>query len=110
MPQTQRRTPRRGGTTTRRPASRKRAKSPSIRELLPRPRKGARLPPGMIRLDYERARGYLVRIGYVETSKGWRPRYKAYFSDSRCGGKAKARAAAEKWLKDLIRTGRPPKE
>jgi len=63
----------------------------------------------MVRLDYPKVQGYLVRIGYLRTKTGWVPKYKAYFSDTRCGGKAKARAAADAWLEGLLRTGRPPK-
>jgi hypothetical protein len=62
----------------------------------------------MVRLDYPKVQGYIVRIGYIRTKTGWQPRYKAYFSDTRYGSKAKAKAAAEAWLKGLIRTGRPP--
>lgn len=89
----------------RRPAAK--ARRPKIK--LPAARRGRRLPPGMVRLDYPKVRGYLVRIGYTRTKTGWVPKYKAYFSDTRCGGKSKARAAADKWLADLVRTGRPPK-
>jgi chitodextrinase len=63
----------------------------------------------MIRLDYPKVRGYLVRIGYRRTKTGWTPKFKGYFSDTRYGTKAKARAAAEAWLSTLLRTGRPPK-
>jgi hypothetical protein len=63
----------------------------------------------MIRLDYPKVRGYLVRIGYRRTKTGWTPKFKGYFSDTRYGSKAKARAAAEAWLSTLLRTGRPPK-
>ncbi|HEY7682139.1 MAG TPA: hypothetical protein VH879_05815 [Gemmatimonadales bacterium] len=90
--------PARRRTTTRR--------RPKIKP--PAPRRGRRLPPGMVRLDYPKVRGYIVRIGYIRTKTGWKPRYKAYFSDTRHGGKAKARAAAEAWLQKLLRTGRPP--
>jgi len=76
---------------------------------LPRPRRGRRLPPGIVRLDYEKARGYNVRIGYIRRKDSWRPRYQAYFADGRHGGKAEALAAAKKWLRTLIRTGKPPK-
>jgi len=77
---------------------------------LPRPRQGRRLPPGIVRLDYEKARGYNVRIGYIRSRNGgWRPRFQAYFADGRHGGKAGALAAARKWLRTLIRTGKPPK-
>jgi hypothetical protein len=63
----------------------------------------------MVRLDYPKVQGYLVRIGYLRTKTGWVPKFKGYFSDTRCGGKAKARAAADAWLEGLLRTGRPPK-
>jgi len=94
----------RGKAAARRPTK---ARKPTV--PLPKPRKGRKLPPGMIRLDYDRARGYLVRIGYLRTKSGWRPKFKAYFSDTRWGGKAPARRAAEAWLRTLIRTGRPPR-
>lgn len=90
----------------RRPAAKTRRR-PKIK--LPAPRRGRRLPPGMVRLDYPKVRGYLVRIGYLRTKSGWVPKFKAYFSDTRCGSKAKARAAADAWLAGLVRTGRPPK-
>jgi hypothetical protein len=76
---------------------------------LPKPRRGRRLSPGLVRLDYPKVKGYLVRIGYRRTVKGWRPRFKAYFGDGRYGGPRRAKAAAEAWLKQLIKTGRPPK-
>ena len=72
-------------TVARRPAAKPRR--PKIK--LPAARRGRRLPPGMVRLDYPKVRGYLVRIGYTRTRNGWGPKYKAYFSDTRCGGKAK---------------------
>lgn len=90
----------------RRPAAKTRRR-PKIK--LPAARKGRRLPPGMVRLDYPKVRGYLVRIGYLRTKSGWVPKFKAYFSDTRCGSKAKARAAADAWLAGLVKTGRPPK-
>jgi hypothetical protein len=76
---------------------------------LPAPRAGRPLPPGMIRLDYPSARGYLIRLGYTRTKTGYKPQRKAYFSDTRWGSRAKARAAAEAWLKRFLRTGRVPK-
>lgn len=93
-------------TSARRPVAKTRRR-PKITP--PAPRRGRRLPPGMVRLDYPKVRGYLVRIGYLRTKTGWVPKYKAYFSDTRCGSKAKARAAADAWLEELLRTGRPPK-
>jgi len=77
--------------------------------VLPKARRGRRLPPGVVRLDYPKVRGYIVRIGYIRTKTSWKPRHKAYFSDTRFGGKANAKAAAEKWLAGLIRTGKPPR-
>jgi len=95
---------------TKTPARRAAAKTPRRPKITPpAPRRGRRLPPGMVRLDYPKVRGWLVRIGYLRTKTGWVPKYKAYFSDTRCGGKAKARAAADAWLAGLLRTGRPPK-
>ena len=91
-----------------RQAKKKRRKSaPKI--PLPKPRRGRRLTPGIVRLDYPKVKGYIVRIAYRRTSRGWRPRFKAYFGDGRFGGKKKALAAAEAWLKALIKTGRAPK-
>lgn len=103
---------RRPAGKVRRPVAKVRSPAAKVRRpkiKLPAPRRGRRLPPGMVRLDYPKVRGYLVRIGYLRTKTGWVPRFKAYFSDTRCGSKAKARAAADAWLKDLVRTGRPPK-
>ena len=92
--------------TTRRTSPKHPKPAPKIR--LPRPRRGRRLPPGIVRLDYEKAKGYIVRIGYIRSKGGWRPRFKAYFADGRYGSKAKAFAAAQAWLKALIRTGKAP--
>jgi hypothetical protein len=80
----------------------------TLRVALPKARIGRRLPPGIVRLDYPRARGYVVRLSYRRTASGWRPRFHAYFGDSRYGGKAKAFAAAQAWLKAVTRTGRAP--
>jgi hypothetical protein len=74
-----------------------------------RPRGSSNLPAGMVRLDYPRVRGYLVRVGYTRTRKGWRPINKAYFGDSRFGGPRKARTAADAWLKRLLKTRRSKK-
>ena len=93
---------------TARTSVRKRRK-PALKVRLPKPRKGRRLPPGIARLDYPKAKGYIVRIGYIRTKNGWRPRFKAYFADGRFGSKPKALAAAQAWLRTLIRTGKPPK-
>jgi hypothetical protein len=75
---------------------------------LPKARSGRRLPPGICRLDYPRVRGYIVRLAYHRTKKGWKPRFKAYFGDTRYGGKAKAFRAAQAWLKTVTTTGRAP--
>lgn len=79
-----------------------------LRVPLPKARSGRRLPPGICRLDYPRVRGYIVRLAYHRTKKGWKPRFKAYFGDTRYGGKAKAFRAAQAWLKTVTTTGRAP--
>jgi hypothetical protein len=76
---------------------------------LPRPRRGRRLSPGIVRLDYPRAKGYVVRLGHRLTENGYRPRFHCYFGDAKYGSKARALAAAEAWLKIVTRTGRAPK-
>ena len=75
---------------------------------LSRARKGRRLSPGIVRLDYERATGYMVRLDYRLTSTGYRPRFRRYFSDVKYGGPRKALRAAEAWLAEVSRTGRAP--
>lgn len=97
-------------------AKRRRAASPrraagkpvKLKVALPRPRVGRKLSPGIVRLDYDRARGYIVRLSYRLTRTGWRPRFNRYFSDVKYGGKKQALAAAEAWLKIVTRTGRAP--
>lgn len=66
------------------------------------------MPPGICRLDYPRVRGYIVRLSYRRTRAGWKPRFKAYFGDTRHGGKAKAFAAAQAWLRAVTETGKAP--
>lgn len=96
------------------PTNRSRRRKPrgakQILEILPKPRSGRRLTPGIVRIDSNRTHGYVVRIGYVRRGGGWRARYRAYFGDTTYRGKAKALAAAERWLRDLIRTGEPGKK
>jgi hypothetical protein len=122
MPATRRRTTRRAKkvrrathvriTKRRRTASSARStKSRRPKKLivpLPRAREGRRLPPGICRLDYPRVRGYIVRLSYRRTRAGWKPRFKAYFGDTRHGGKAKAFAAAQAWLRAVTETGKAP--
>lgn len=91
------RTPRR----TRRP--------PKLKVQLPRAREGRRLTPGIVRLDYERAKGFVVRLQYRRTPEGWRPKFHQYFGDAKYGGKARALAAAELWLGVVTRTGKAPR-
>lgn len=81
---------------------------PRLKVQLPRARAGRRLLPGIVRLDYERARGYVVRLKYSRTKNGWRPKFHQYFGDARYGGKARALAAAERWLEIVTRTGKAP--
>jgi len=59
------------------------------------------LPAGISRIDQEASRthGYFVRVGYRKTTKGWRPKARAFFGDARHSGKSSALRAAEKWLK-----------
>ena len=96
-----------GLVPARKSATKRRKTAPKV--PLPKPRRGRRLTPGIVRLDYPKVKGYIVRIAYRRTTRGWRPRFKAYFGDGRFGGKKKALAAAQAWLKALIKTGRPPK-
>ncbi len=89
-----------------------RARSRRVAKLkvpLPRPRHGRKLSPGIVRLDYERATGYVVRLGHRLTKDGYRPKFHAYFGDAKYGGKAKALAAAEEWLEVVTRTGKAPR-
>lgn len=87
----------------------RRAKPPKkLKVPLPRARAGRRMPPGICRLDYPRVRGYIVRLSYRRTRQGWKPRFKAYFGDTRHGGKAKAFAAAQEWLRVVTETGKAP--
>lgn len=122
MPATRRRTARRAkkvrratkvrATKKRRTVSRTRFKKfrapKKLVVPLPRAREGRRLPPGICRLDYPRVRGYIVRLSYRRTRAGWKPRFKAYFGDTRHGGKAKAFAAAQAWLRVVTETGKAP--
>jgi len=105
--------PRRAPTP--KPKARKPAKSkmpsrraPKLKVPLPRPREGRRLSPGIVRLDYPRAKGYVVRLGHRLTKSGYRPRFNCYFGDAKYGSKARALAAAEAWLEVVSRTGREP--
>ena len=84
-------------------------RTPKLKVALPRPRRGRRLSPGIVRLDYPRAKGYVVRLGHYLTKAGYRPKFHAYFGDAKYGGKAKALTAAEAWLGVVTRTGREPK-
>ncbi|MBK7783047.1 MAG: hypothetical protein IPJ57_00925 [Gemmatimonadetes bacterium] len=86
--------------------TRVRPRAPKV--ALPRARKGRRLSPGIVRLDYERATGYMVRLSYRRTATGYRPRFRRYFSDVKYGGPRKALRAAEAWLSEVSRTGRVP--
>lgn len=66
---------------------------------------------GISRIDQPTTRtfGWFVRFGYRHTSSGYRPKFTAFFGDASHGGKQKAFAAAEKWVKKLAKTGKPPK-
>ncbi len=77
---------------------------------LPQARGGRRLTPGIVRLDYERATGFVVRLQYRRTPEGWRPKFHQYFGDAKYGGKARALTAAQRWLDVVTRTGKVPRE
>ncbi len=105
--------PRPDATTKPKPRKPPRAKTaarrpPKLKVPLPRPRRGRRLSPGIVRLDYPRAKGYVVRLGHHLTKSGYRPRFNCYFGDAKYGSKARALAAAEAWLEIVTRTGHEP--
>lgn len=83
---------------------------PKLKVPLPQARGDRRLMPGIVRLDYERAKGFVVRLQYRRLPEGWRPRFHQYFGDAKYGGKARALAAAEHWLDTVTRTGKLPRE
>jgi hypothetical protein len=91
------------------PVRTQRSRRTRLKVQLPRAREGRRLTPGIVRLDYERAKGYVVRLHYLRTVDGWRPKFHQYFGDAKYGGKARALAAAESWLDTVTRTGRVPR-
>ncbi|MGH7720794.1 MAG: hypothetical protein ACREON_18350 [Gemmatimonadaceae bacterium] len=72
----------------------------------------ARLERGITRVDQPstRTHGYVVRVGYRRTPRGWRPRHTSFFGDARHGSATKALAAARAWLRKLTRTGKPPQK
>jgi hypothetical protein len=74
------------------------------------PRANGGLTPGICRVDQgsTRTHGYVVRVGYHKTNKGWRPRHTAFFGDAGYGGKRRALDAASTWLRKVKRTGRAP--
>jgi hypothetical protein len=86
-----------------------RSRKPSVRSR--RTRSASKIP-GVSRIDQPSTRtfGYFVRFGYRPTPRGTRPKFTAFFGDATNGGKAKAFKAAVKWLKQVQRTGRPPKK
>ena len=65
---------------------------------------------GISRIDQPSTRtfGFFVRYGYRHTSAGYRPRFTAFFGDATYGGKRKALAAAERWIRHVERRGKPP--
>lgn len=90
-------------------SQRRTRRPPKLKVPLPRAREGRRLTPGIVRLDYERAKGYVVRLQYRRTAEGWRPKFHQYFGDAKYGSKSKALAAAETWLEVVTRTGKAPR-
>lgn len=85
-------------TTPRRPA---RAK-PARPTVPPRP------TFGITRIDHKTTHGYFVRLGFRMTKSGRRPRFVTFFADLRHGGKRRALAAAQAWVRHVFRTGKPP--
>ena len=55
---------------------------------------------GISRVDQpsRRTHGFVVRFDYRKTASGYRPRVSKFFPDKTHGGKAKAWAAAEKFV------------
>lgn len=89
--------------------SRSTRRAPRLKVPLPRAREGRKLLPGIVRLDYERAKGFVVRLKYDWVKGAWRPRFHQYFGDAKYGGKVNALRAAERWLDIVTRTGKVPK-
>jgi hypothetical protein len=92
------------------PVRSRRRSTTKLKVQLPKAREGRKLLPGIVRLDYERAKGYVVRLEYQRTRQGWRPKFHQYFGDAKYGGKVKALTAAEKWLTTVTRTGKVPRD
>ena len=105
--------PRKSARPSKRAAPSRAKRKPKVTLPAPRARTvNHRLPPGICRVDQASTRtyGYVVRVGHRASANGWRPRFTAYFGDFSHGGKKEALAAAERWLKVLERTGKPPKK
>lgn len=88
-------------TTRKRPAPRPK---PLIKGPLP-----AKLP-GISRIDHRRTHGFFIRLGYQTTKTGVRARFVSFFGDVTYGGKRKALAAAQAWVRHVLSTGRAPKD
>lgn len=80
-----------------------------------------RLPPGVCRVDQPstRTHGYVVRLGHrpvkfkepwmEKAHVVWRPKLSAYFGDHSHGGPAAALEACRRWIRYVVRHGKPPK-
>lgn len=92
------------------PVRSRRSRTAKLKVQPPKAREGRKLLAGIVRLDYERAKGYVVRLKYQLTDQGYRPKFHQYFGDVKYGGKVKALVAAEKWLTTVTRTGKVPRD
>lgn len=92
-------------SSTKRPASRAKTTRAAAKS-----KPAAKKLPGISRIDHGRTHGWFIRLGWRSTKKGTRPKFVSFFGDFSYGGKAKALAAAEKWVRFVIRHGRAPAE
>jgi hypothetical protein len=64
---------------------------------------------GISRIDSKATHGWFVRLGWHTTPRGKKARFVSFFPDLRLGGKRKALAAAQAWVRHVLRWGRPPR-
>ncbi len=87
--------------STRRPRTATRTITPRREPVSPR--------FGISRIDHRATHGWFVRLGWHTTRQGKRPRFVSFFPDLRHGGKRRALAAAQIWVKHVLRRGKPPR-
>lgn len=88
---------------------------PARKRAAPRPKPLIKGPlpaklPGISRIDHRRTHGFFIRLGYQTTKSGVRARFVSFFGDVTYGGKRKALAAAQAWVRYVLSTGRAPKD